>query len=94
MMNGELHADLGRASVVVLPKEETAHRWQMTTSQWPIMHAVIFGVSRDQMMARHKVIHLNIAYTPPVDEADKALAATAACLHQQGIEVHLCGVSF
>ena len=92
VMNGELHADLGRASVVELPEEETEHRWQMTTPQWPIMHAVIHGVTRDQMMARHKANHLNVAYAPSVDEADKALAAKAACLHMMGIRVNLCGV--
>ena len=46
--------DLGRAGVVELPQEETERRWQTTTPQWPIMHAVTYGVSRDQMMARHK----------------------------------------
>ena len=54
--------DLGRAGVVELPAEETARRWQATTPQWPIMHAVTYGVSRDQMMARHKSNHIQVAY--------------------------------
>ena len=53
-----LKADLGRATVVALPEEETERRWQATTSQWPIMHAVLHGVTRDQMMARHKSNHI------------------------------------
>ena len=35
----ELHVDIGRASVVELPDEETERRWQSTNPQWPIMHA-------------------------------------------------------
>lgn len=93
VMNGELHADLGRATVVRLPEEETERRWQITTPQWPIMHAVIHGVTRDQMMARHKANHLNVAYAPSPEEADKALAAKAAFLYEMGVAVHFCGIS-
>ena len=35
-----------------------------TTPQWPIMHAVTYGVTRDQMMARHKANHIQVAYAP------------------------------
>ena len=69
VMNGGLHADIGRASVIELPEEETGRRWQATTPQWPIMHAVLHGVSRDQMMARHKANHLNVAYAPSAGDA-------------------------
>ncbi len=54
--NCKLKMDLGRAKVITLPKTETERRWKETTVQWPIMHAVTYGVSRDQMMARHKEI--------------------------------------
>ncbi|MFW5772141.1 MAG: fucose isomerase, partial [Phototrophicaceae bacterium] len=91
VMDGELHVDLGRGSVVSLPREETERRWQATTPQWPIMHAVTHGVSRDQMMARHKANHLNVAYAPTAADADKALAAKAAMFHELGLRVHLCG---
>jgi hypothetical protein len=91
IMDGKLHADLGRASVVSLPREETERRWRATTPQWPIMHAVLHGVSRDQMMARHKSNHLNVVYAPSADAADKALAAKAAMFAAMGLEVHLCG---
>jgi hypothetical protein len=91
VMDGRLHADMGRATVVELPREETERRWRETTPQWPIMHAVLHGVSRDQMMARHKANHLSVAYAPTAEQADKALAAKAAMLHEMGIKVHLCG---
>lgn len=91
VMDGALHCDIGRASVVELPQEETERRWQMTTPQWPIMHAVLHGITRDQMMARHKANHINVAYAPSAEDSDRALAAKAAMLAAMGIAVHMCG---
>jgi L-fucose isomerase, C-terminal domain len=84
---GRLKADMGRATVIELPEEETERRWQMTTPQWPIMHTVLHGVSRDQMMGRHMSNHIQVAYG-----GDDALAAKAAAFSAMGIEVFLCGV--
>ena len=47
---GKLKADLGRARAIELPREETERRWQITTPQWPMIHAVLYGVTRDQLM--------------------------------------------
>ena len=94
IMGSELDADLGRATLVEFPQEETERRWQMITPQWPIMNAVIHGVTRDQMMARHKANHLIVTYAPSAVEADQALAAKAAMLHEMGIKVHLCGITY
>jgi L-fucose isomerase-like protein len=91
VMGGKLHVDLGRASVIELPRQETERRWQATTSQWPIMHAVLHGITRDQMMARHKANHLNVVYAPSAAEADHALAVKAAMFQAMGVQVHLCG---
>ena len=91
VMDGKLHVDMGQATVVELPQEETERRWQLTTPQWPIMHAVLHGVNRDQMMARHKANHLNVAYAPSKEMADKALATKAVMFAELGLEVHLCG---
>ena len=87
-----LKADLGRATVVALPEEETERRWQATTSQWPIMHAVLHGVTRDQMMARHKSNHIQVAYAPSAEDADLALTAKTAAFTEMGIETYWCGV--
>src|SRR5262249_47234805 len=43
--NGKLKLDIGRAKAIELPGEETERRWQITTPQWPVMHAVTYGVS-------------------------------------------------
>ena len=89
--DGKLKADLGRARVVELPREETERRWRTTTPQWPIMHAVLYGVSRDQMMARHKANHIQVAYAPDAAGAQKALAVKAAFFREAGLEVSVCG---
>ena len=90
---GALHADLGRGTVVSLHAAETERRWRETTSQWPIVHTLIHGVSQNQFMARHRANHVNMAYAPSVEMADKALATKAAMMAELGISVHLCGVS-
>lgn len=89
--NDRLKMDLGRAGVIELPAEETERRWKATTSQWPIMHAVTYGVSRDQMMARHKANHIQVAYANSAAEADKALLAKASMAEAMGMDVALCG---
>ena len=90
-MAGALHADIGRGTVVALPREETERRWSLTTPQWPIMHAVLHGVSRDQLMGRHRANHVNVVYAPSGEAADRGLAAKAAMLEGMGVVVWLCG---
>jgi hypothetical protein len=92
IMDGALHVDVGRGRAIELPAEETERRWQATTSQWPMMHAVLDGVTRDQMMARHKANHIQVAYGDDAASADRALAAKAAMFDAMGVRVHLCGV--
>jgi L-fucose isomerase-like protein len=89
--DNRLKADIGRAHVAKLPQEETERRWRDTTPQWPIMHAQLLGVSRDQLMAKHKANHVQVAYAPDAQGAQKALAAKAACFQALGIEVIICG---
>ena len=88
-----LKMDLGRGGVVELPDEETQRRWKATTPPWPIMHAVTYGVTRDQMMARHKSNHIQVAYADNADAADKAMLAKATMAKALGMEVALCGTS-
>jgi hypothetical protein len=89
--DGRLKMDLGRAEAIELPLRETERRWQETTPQWPIMHAVTYGVTRDQMMARHKSNHIQVAYASSAEEADRAMLAKAAMAEALGLEVALCG---
>jgi hypothetical protein len=91
IQNDKLHMDLGRAGVIELPEEETQRRWDETTTQWPIMHAVTYGVSRDQMMAKHQSNHIQVAYANSAAEADKALLAKASMAQAMGMKVNICG---
>jgi hypothetical protein len=91
VMDARLHCDLGVAEVVSLPEEETERRWRETTPQWPIMHAVLKGVTRDQMMARHKANHINVVYAPNGKQALRACRIKAAALAELGLDVHFCG---
>ena len=86
-----LHLDIGRGAAIELPREETQRRWDSTTPQWPIMHGVTYGTSRDQMMARHKANHIQVVYGNDADSADRALKVRAAMAQELGIHVHLCG---
>jgi hypothetical protein len=90
---GALKADLGRGKSIELPKEETERRWQITTPQWPVMHAVFYGVSRDQFMAKHKANHIQVAYAPDGKGANLALAAKAAMFRDMGLDVSICGTN-
>ncbi len=91
VQGGKLKMDLGRAQVVSLPRAETERRWQETTPQWPIMHAVTYGVTRDLMMARHQANHIQVAYANSAAAADLAAYTKAALAAQLGIEVSFCG---
>jgi L-fucose isomerase-like protein len=89
---GSLNVDLGRATAISLPEEETKRRWKEVTPQWPIMHLLLHGVDQNQFMARHPSNHVNVAYAPTSEEADRALAVKATMFHEMGLNVHLCGV--
>ncbi|MBA3428521.1 MAG: fucose isomerase [Actinobacteria bacterium] len=89
--DGALHLDLGRGHVAELPGTETERRLSLTTPEWPIMHAVLHGVGRDQMMAKHKSNHVQVAYAPDAVTADRALTAKSAFFDALGVPVNLCG---
>lgn len=91
VMDGKLCADIGVAKVVDLPQKETERRWQETTPQWPIMHVVMNGISRDQMMARHKSNHIQVVYAPNEAAAHRAARIKAAALNELGLQVSFCG---
>lgn len=88
-----LHMDIGRSGAIALPQQETERRWSETTSQWPIMHGVTYGVTRDQMMARHQANHIQLVYADDAERADRALGVKATMAHSLGIRVHLCGTN-
>lgn len=86
-----LKLDIGVGKAIDLPEEETERRLNATNPEWPIQHAVLPGVSRDQLMARHKANHLNVAYAPDEETAAKALVAKAVAFQDLGVEVFVAG---
>jgi hypothetical protein len=89
--HGVLNVDLGRATVVELPTEETERRKNATNPEWPIAHVVLHGIERDQFMARHRANHALVVYAPDATTADAALIAKAAVFDALGVRVHLAG---
>jgi hypothetical protein len=85
--------DLGRGRTIELPPQETERRWKSTTPEWPIMHAVLDGVTRDQFMARHKANHIQVVYCDDIEAADFTLQAKAAMADALGIRVNFCGLN-
>ena len=83
--------DIGRGGVVRLTAEETDRRWKATTSQWPIMHAVLYGVGRDQLMAKHQANHIQVVYAPSAELALRAMVRKAHMAQAMGISVNVCG---
>ena len=88
---GKLKLDVGRGAAIALPEAETQRRWDATTPQWPIMHAVTYGVGRDAMMAKHQSNHIQVVYATDADAADRAALVKAQLAHELGIEVQICG---
>jgi len=88
---GQLRLDIGRGQAVSLPATETERRRRATNPEWPILHAVLPGITRDQFMARHKANHLQVAYAPDPDAAERALTVKAALFDRLGVRVHRCG---
>jgi len=90
---GALKVDIGRGKVIEMPREETERRWQITTPQWPVMHAVTYGVGRDQLMAQHKSNHIQVVYAPDAAAANRAMAVKAAMFDKLGLAVNICGTN-
>jgi hypothetical protein len=55
------------------------------------MHAVLQGITRDQMMARHASNHIQVAYAPDKAGARTAMFAKATAMAELGLKVYFCG---
>ena len=88
---GEFCLDLGRGAALRLPPEENQRRWDATTEEWPLMNALLYGVSRDGLMARHKSNHITVSYAPDANTANEIALAKASMARTLGFKVFLCG---
>ena len=55
------------------------------------MHAVTYGVSRDQMMARHKANHVQVAYAKDAAAADRAALSRRRWRGTSASRCRFCG---
>ena len=91
IQDNRLKMDIGLGEAVGLPTTETRDRLDQTTSIWPIMHAVLKGVTRNQMMTRHLANHIQVAYAPSPQDAKYLLVAKASAAAELGLDVFVCG---
>lgn len=89
--DGKLKMDIGRGRVPTLDSKIVQERLDASTPQWPIMNAVLYGVSRDQLMSKHKANHIQVAYATNAKKADECMYLKAALAEQLGISVNFCG---
>ena len=90
--NNRLNCDIGLGEAIIVPDEIAQDNWKQTTEQWPMMHLVMRGITRDQFMARHKANHIQVVYAPDEEHARRALFAKAAAMNELNIEVSFCGI--
>lgn len=90
--DGKLRMDIGRGRCVSLPEEEVRRRAELANPEWPVVSAVLDGVTRDQFMGRHPANHIQIIYADNAKKADQLLAVKAAMAEELGIQVFTCGI--
>lgn len=87
----KLHMHIGRGRALELDHNETMRRRNATTPEWPIMHAQLYGVSRDQLMGQHQANHIQVVYASSAEAANSAAKIRAAFAQNLGIEVSIVG---
>ena len=83
-----LHSGTGTA--VELPHDEFERRRRATNYEWPLLNAVLDGVSRDDLMAGHQSNHLSLAYVEE-EVLSEVLNAFIAQALTQNMKVFIAG---
>ena len=86
----QVHLHLGTAQAVELPKDEFQRRQAATSPEWPLLNAVLDGVSRDQFMAGHESNHITVAYVDAQKKKQVFRSAVAQAL-THGMQVSVAG---
>ncbi|KES17138.1 L-fucose isomerase, partial [Gilliamella apicola SCGC AB-598-I20] len=84
---------IGTGHAVELPEAEFERRRKATNYEWPLMNAVLDGVSRNDFMAGHQSNHITIAYVDEDKITEVLQAFVAQCLTQK-IKVKVAGDAF
>ena len=88
---GKLGIDIGRGRALDLPQAEVQRRLSECTPTWPIVNAILYGVSRNQFMGHHRANHIQVSYPGTAAQADRALAVKASMAHALGFKVNIVG---
>ena len=86
----DVHLHLGTGTAVELPDAEFQRRRNATSPEWPLMNAMLDGVSRDQLMAGHQSNHVTVAYVDE-DKLPTVFRAAVAQALTHGIKVTVAG---
>jgi len=90
--DGELRMDIGRGRCVTLPETEVKRRAELSNPEWPVVSAILDGMTRDQFMGRHPANHIQIIYADNAEKADQLLAVKGTMAEELGIKVYTCGL--
>lgn len=90
-LGDELCMDIGRGAAVNLSPDETDRIWGSVSDNWPLNEAILYGVSRDALMAGHMSNHISVSYAPNAVMGNILMVATAAMADELGYKVKICG---
>ena len=86
----DVYLHIGTGTAVELPEEEFTRRRHATSYEWPLLNAILDGVTRDDLMAGHQSNHLSIAYVPE-EQLQGVLRAFVSQAITQNIRVQVAG---
>lgn len=91
MIQGKKYMDIGRAGAINLHPNETERMWSSISRNWPLNEAVMYGISRDELMAGHMSNHISVMYAPDAVSANILMISMAEMVSKLGFEVNICG---
>jgi hypothetical protein len=91
MIQGKKYMDLGRCGSINMHPDETERMWSSVSRNWPLDEAVMYGISRDELMAGHMSNHISVMYAPDAVSANVMMIGLAEMATNLGFEVNICG---
>ncbi|MEM9446516.1 MAG: hypothetical protein AAGA18_14315 [Verrucomicrobiota bacterium] len=86
-----LRADLGLIQIPLLTKKQYQSMEALVPKDHSYMPAALPGITRDQMLARHRSRRVQIGYAPTREDATRALRVKGVALQKLGLKVTICG---
>lgn len=86
----DVYLDCGTGHAYELPSDEFNRRRNATSPEWPLLNAVLDGVSRDKLMAGHQSNHITVGYVD-ADRCQETFRAFVAQALTHGMKVRVAG---